>query len=501
MRALFPAGLGRRVGFLLLTFPLGIFYFAVLIGGLASAVGGAFIVGIPLFVALMYFWRVLARFERRLVRSGLGVDIPDPYRATRSETRLGRIRDRATDPATWKDLAYLLLVFPMGLVSFTLVVGLAATALGLLTMVAWGWYAIPGGHDLGVLNVDTPWEALLVTPLCIPIWLLFLLAVRGLVSLHVAVARSLLSASPDPEMTARVTALQDSRARIIAAADAERRRLERDLHDGAQQRLVALSMQLGLAKRKLAKGEDVGDLVGSADAEAKAAIDELRDLARGLHPAVLTDRGLAPALRDVATRSAVPVVLGDLPEERLPGPVEAAAYFTVSEALTNVAKYAQAEEVRVDVAVRDGVLAIAVADDGIGGAEPRSGSGLRGLADRLGAVGGELELDSPPGHGTTLRARIPIPLAAAEPVAAAGAPAAAPAGRQRDSFARRTLQTHAVIYALVMALLVFIWLTTGAGYFWPQWSIVGWGLLLALHGWFAEGRDRGMLATETQPDR
>ena len=185
MRALFPAGLGRRVGFLLLTLPLGIFYFAVLIGGLASAVGGAFIIGIPLFVALMYFWRLLARVERRLVRSGLGVDIPDPYRAAMSDTRLGRIRDRATDPATWKDLAYLLLMFPMGLVSFTVVVGLAASALGFLTMVAWGWYAIPGGHDLGVLNVDTPWEALLVTPLCVPIWLLFLLAVRGLLlALH-----------------------------------------------------------------------------------------------------------------------------------------------------------------------------------------------------------------------------------------------------------------------------------------------------------------------------
>ena len=388
-------------------------------------------------------------------------------------------------------------MFPMGLVSFTVVVTLAASALGFLTMVAWGWYAIPGGHDLGVFTVDTPWEALLVTPLCIPLWLLFVLAVRGLVSLHVAVARSLLSASPDPEMTARVTALQDSRARIIAAADGERRRLERDLHDGAQQRLVALSMQLGLAKRKLAKGEDVGDLVVTADREARAAIDELRDLARGLHPAVLTDRGLAPALRDLATRAAVPVELGELPAERLPGPVEAAAYFTVSEALTNVAKYAQASEVRVDVGTRDGALAIAVADDGVGGASPGSGSGLRGLADRLGALGGELDVDSPAGEGTTLRAWIPLTVAVPDPVAAG---AAAAEGAQRDSLAKRTLQTHAVIYALVMALLVFIWLTTGAGYFWPQWSIVGWGLLLALHGWFAEGRDRGMLATKTQPE-
>ena len=492
MRALFPAALGRRVGFLLLTLPLGVVYFAVLIGGLASAVGGAFIVGIPLFVGLMFLWRALARFERRLVRSGLGIEIPDPYRTPVSATRLGRVRDRAADPATWKDLAYLLLMLPMGIVSFTVVVCLAGTAIGLLTQVVWGWLP-PDGNDLGFITIDSPLDGLLVAPLAFPVWLLFLLAVRGLVAMHGAVARALLSASPDPEMAARVAALQDSRARIIAAADAERRRLERDLHDGAQQRLVALSMQLGLAKRRLAKGEDVGDLVLSADEEAKAAITELRDLARGLHPAVLTDRGLAPALRDVATRSAVPVELGALPEERLPGPVEAAAYFTVSEALTNVAKYAQASQVRVDVAPRDGVLAISVADDGVGGAAAGGGSGLRGLADRLAALGGELTLDSPPGHGTTLRARIPLAVAGPEPDG--------PQAPVRSSLGRRTLQTHAVVYALVMALLVFIWLTTGANYFWPQWPIVGWGLILALHGWFAEGRHRGMLATETQPDR
>ena len=495
MRALFPRGLTRRVSFLLLTLPLGVLYFSVLIGGLASAVGGAFIVGIPLFIGLMFLWRALARLERRLLRRLLDVEIENPYRTPLSDSRLGRIRDRAADPATWKDLAYLLLLLPLGLVSFTVVICLSGTAIGLLTLAAWGW-AVPDGVDIGFLTVSTVWEGLLVAPLAVVVWMLFLLAVRGLVSLHGAVARALLTASPDPVMTARVAALQDSRARIIAAADAERRRLERDLHDGAQQRLVSLSMQLGLVKRRLAKGEDVADLVAAADTELHAAIVELRDLARGIHPAVLTDRGLAPALRDVAQRASLPVELDALPEERLAGPVEAAAFFTVSEALTNVARYAQATVAHVDVRTADGHLAIEVADDGVGGADARTGTGLRGLADRLAAVGGELRVSSPPGQGTRLSAT--IPLDQPEPD---DAPPGLATAREPGALRRRILQSHAVVYALVMALLVFIWLTTGAGYFWPQWSIAGWGLLLALHAWFARGRPVGMLDRQTHPDR
>jgi 2TM domain len=252
-------------------------------------------------------------------------------------------------------------------------------------------------------------------------------------------------------------------------------------------------MQLGLAKRRMAKGEDAADLVAAADAELQAAIVELRDLARGIHPAVLTDRGLAPALRDVANRATVPVELGALPDDRLAGPVEAAAYFTVSEALTNVARYAQASVARVDVIAGGGQLAIEVADDGVGGALEGGGSGLRGLADRLGALGGQLQVISPPGDGTRLLASIPLDQPEPAP--------AVPAGPEPGALRRRLLQSHAVVYALVMALLVFIWLTTGADYFWPQWPIAGWGLGLALHAWFARGRPAGMLAGQTHPDR
>jgi signal transduction histidine kinase len=494
---LFPPRLGDRLVYLLLALPLGAVYFAVLLGGLLSALGGAFIVGIPLFVALMFLWRWLARRERRRLRRRLDVDIEDPYRALVSPTRLGRVRDRAVDPATWKDLAYLLLLMPLGLVSTTTVLCLAGAAVAFLTMVLWAW-AVPGGVGVLFVQVDNVWAGLLVLPLALPAWLLLLLAVRALSALHAGMARALLTASPDPVLIARMSALEDSRVRIIAAADGERRRLERDLHDGAQQRLVALSMSLGLAKRRLARGEDAADLVEAADAELQAAIAELRDLARGIHPAVLTDRGLAPALRDVANRCTVPVELDAVPAERLPEAVEAAAYFTVSEALTNVSKYAQASVAHVAVSPRDGVLEIRVSDDGVGGAESGGGSGLRGLSDRLGALGGELAVESPPGRGTRLSAAIPLRASAPEPElsAAAWRPARAPGER-----ARRILQTHIVIYAAVMALLVFIWLTTGAGYFWPQWAIAGWGFVLVLHAWFAQGRRRGMLAAETQPDR
>ncbi|HWT25404.1 MAG TPA: sensor domain-containing protein, partial [Solirubrobacteraceae bacterium] len=374
--------LPRRAGYLLLSLPLGIVYFSVLVAGLFSVVGSALVLGIPLAVGLLLLWRRMAAFERALHARLLDAPIDPPYRRLTEPKRLGRIRERATDPATWKDLAYLLLAFPMGIVSFSVVVLLAALVLAFATMPAW-WYAVPDGVELGAFLIDGWAEAVAVVPLAVPAFLLLALAIRWLAAMHVAAGRALLARGHDVELEAAVSELQDSRARIIAAADAERRRLERDLHDGAQQRLVAVSMTLGMAKRRLAKGEDAASLVTGAEQELHAAIAELRDLARGIHPAVLTDRGLAAALRDLAARAAVPVELAAVPEERLPEPVEAAAYFTVSEALTNVAKYARAAQARVEVARDDGHLAIAVADDGVGGATPAGGSGLRGLADRL----------------------------------------------------------------------------------------------------------------------
>ena len=203
--------------------------------------------------------------------------------------------------------------------------------------------------------------------------------------------------------------IRASRSRIVAAGDEARRRLERNLHDGAQQRLVALSLSLRLAQSKVSSDPAAAEAVlDAAREELAAALDELRELARGIHPAVLTDRGLAAALEALATRSPIPVEI-ETTDDELPGPVEAAAYYVIAEALANVAKYAAASSVTVRVGHDDGECAVVeVADNGVGGADASAGSGLRGLADRVEALGGTLAVDSPSGGGTRIRAEIPL---------------------------------------------------------------------------------------------
>jgi signal transduction histidine kinase len=196
--------------------------------------------------------------------------------------------------------------------------------------------------------------------------------------------------------------------RVVGAGDEERRRLERDLHDGAQQRLLSLGIALQLVRAQLAaEANGTAELLDEAAGELRAALDELRELARGIHPAVLTEQGLAAALKTLAERSPVPVTITEAPTQRLNAPTEAAAYFLVSEALTNIAKYARASRVSVRVTQAHGLVLVDVDDDGVGGADPSSGSGLRGLADRVLALDGRLELISKPGHGTRVHAEIP----------------------------------------------------------------------------------------------
>jgi signal transduction histidine kinase len=212
----------------------------------------------------------------------------------------------------------------------------------------------------------------------------------------------------DAQLRASVQELRASRARLVESTDAARRRIERDLHDGAQQQLVALALALQTARSRLDRDpEAAGVLLDAAMIDLDGAMRELRELARGIHPAVLSDHGLGPALDALAQRVPLPVEIAPLPRGRLPEPVEAAVYFVVAEALTNITRYARATHARIAVTTDGDVVDVRATDDGIGGADPAKGSGLRGLADRVAALDGWLEVDSAPGRGTTVHATIP----------------------------------------------------------------------------------------------
>jgi signal transduction histidine kinase len=212
----------------------------------------------------------------------------------------------------------------------------------------------------------------------------------------------------EAELRCTIEDLRSSGARLLEVGFTERRRLERNLHDGAQQRLVSLALNMRMARSRLRDDPDGAErLLDSAGGELQAALEELRELARGIHPAVLSDRGLDAALESLAARAPLPVDLDHQLGERLPGPVELAAYFVVAEALTNVVKYASASRATVRAERDNGSLTVEISDDGVGGAHAEEGSGLRGLADRLSVLDGRLEVESEPGHGTIVRARIP----------------------------------------------------------------------------------------------
>lgn len=228
-------------------------------------------------------------------------------------------------------------------------------------------------------------------------------------------------AEREREVAARI-AVAEERGRIarrlVEAGDAERRRLERDLHDGAQSRLVALAMKLRIARAKAESEPEVAELLDESIDELQASLDELRELARGIHPALLTDRGLGVALEALSGRAPVPVTIERVPPDDLPEAVATALYYVVAEALTNVAKYACAGHATVAVRRLEDTVVVEIADDGVGGADPAGGSGLRGLADRVAALDGRLDVSSPAGEGTVVRAEIPLTPKTMQPAAA-----------------------------------------------------------------------------------
>ena len=327
---------------------------------------------------------------------------------------LDRACARAGDPAAWRDLAYLLLLSPVGAVEFVAVVAAFLAVVGTVTLPAWLFVAFPGGIPLwSGVRIDTLPEVLAVAVVALPVCVLAAyLVVSGASRAHAVLGGALLGPSRSTRLAQRVEDLTESRSRAMDATIAERQRIERDLHDGAQQRLVLLAMGLGMAKEKLSEDPKAArELVEEAHGEAKRALSEIRDLARGIHPAILTDRGLDAALSALAGRSLIPVEANVRLHGRLPEAVEATAYFVAAEALSNAAKHSGASAAGV-AAWRERSpedrLVVEVTDDGGGGATPAAGGGLSGLADRLSALDGRLHVRSPRGGPTLVRVEIPL---------------------------------------------------------------------------------------------
>ena len=393
---------------LLLNLPLGIAYFVVLVTGVSLGIGLLItLIGIPILIGTGWVVRTLGNIERARMNVFLGTALRDPYRPAASETGwMARLFAIGRDPATWRDFLFLMLRMPMGIFTFTISIATWAVAGGLLSSPITYWFGV-FRVQVGGWVFDGPLAVMLATFGGVLMTIAAFGITRGLAKLEAVMGAALLDASPD-ELKRRVADIASSRSRSMSAADEERRRLERDLHDGAQQRIVSLAMTLGLAQQKLATNPEQGArLVGEAHEEAKRALQDLRDLARGLHPAVLTDHGLEAALPALAARCPIPTRVDVAVSPRPVAAVESAAYFVVSEALTNVARHSGAAAVQITARRENDRLMVDVRDDGKGGAQIVPGGGLAGLTDRVEALDGSLTLTSPAGGPTVLRVEMP----------------------------------------------------------------------------------------------
>ncbi|MDF3301225.1 sensor histidine kinase [Streptomyces tropicalis] len=358
----------KEIAYLLLALPVSLIGFVLVVTVLATGGGLTLtVVGLPLLAAGLLGARRLGALERALARSLLGVriDEPSPLPLRRARGAADRLWLVLRDPVAWRTALYEVVRLPWGILTFTV------TLISLFLL----WPVLP-------------------------------YLARGLANVDRAMARALLS--PSDRLERRIAELESDRGVVVDTAAADLRRIERDLHDGAQARLVGLAMGLGLAKEKLLEDPDAAAaMVEEAHGEVKLALQELRDLARGIHPAVLTDRGLDAALSSVASRCTVPVRVTAELDARPAAAVEGIAYFTVSELLQNVSKHSGARSATVEVWRADDRLLLQVRDDGRGGARADGGSGLRGLAERLDAVDGLLVVESPPGGPTAVTAELP----------------------------------------------------------------------------------------------
>ena len=367
-----------------------------------------FLIGIPLLAVMLWLCLQFARAERARFAVMLGAQIPAPPIAlSPADLSWAHVKRLLTAPPTRRQFWYALVRLPLSLVEAGFVIGVwsfAVAMLGLpffaLLLLRYGW------HFGGPVPLSTP-EMAVATALGLILLLVAPQLTQALAAADTAIARYLIGPGGSAEMTVRIGELERSRARVVDAAEAERLRIERDLHDGAQQRLVSLAMNLGRARARFADDpEGAKAIIDQAHAEAKKALAELRNLVRGVHPPVLTDRGLDAAISGLAALCPVPVAVHADIAVRPAATVEAIAYFVVAEALTNVAKHARATRAEVSVIRRGDVLQVVISDDGIGGADPQ-GQGLSGLADRVTGVDGGLSVRSPADGPTAIEVELP----------------------------------------------------------------------------------------------
>lgn len=395
----------RETGYLILGFITGTIGFSFLVSAASTAFALAIVViGLPIAVLVAHADRWWCGLERSRAALVLGRPIPAQYLPLHGDGRVSRWLSVLSDRQTWLDALWMLVAFPVGVVGFTVAVSAWSAALGLLSAPIWLW-SIPGWiHDHVVLN------SIIAPLIAVPAAVLAAWLVRGLSFTQANLAAWILGPNRTEALEQRVQTLSETRAGAVDAATTELQRVERDLHDGAQARLVALAMDLGMAEQRLAHEDPQAALehVVNARGQAQAAMAELRDLVRGIGPSILHDRGLDAALTALVAGRHPPVRLSvDLPATEV-GARETAAYFVVAEALANARKHASPSRITVH-AWEDagGRLIVEVVDDGIGGADPEAGSGLAGLRKRVAALDGTLSVVSPRGGPTAVRAELP----------------------------------------------------------------------------------------------
>jgi signal transduction histidine kinase len=367
-------------------------------------------VGLPVWIITAWMSVAMAGIERARFRLLLGVDIPAQPMPPGDRNPLRYAGALLRDPGVRRRAVYQVLALPLGVATSAVVYAVLAGGVALLAVPVLLLFTGPveGTTVFGLPLATNGAGRTMLAGIGLILLLVAPTIIRALALLDIAAARALLGRVP-AALADRVNQLERSRARVVDAGEAERRRLERDLHDGTQQQLVALGMTLGMAKARYRQDpEAIAQLLDDAHQQAKDAVTDLRSLIRGLHPPVLSDRGLDAALSGIAARCPIPVDL-TVELDRRPSPtIEAIGYFVVAEALTNVAKHSRASKATVGVR-REGAgpVWITITDDGVGGADPDGGTGLRGLADRVSGVDGQLTVDSPVGGPTVLTVELP----------------------------------------------------------------------------------------------